>query len=509
MIKILRKHRNWLMIVIAILALPFCIYFVKSDPGAIRSDEYARMYGRKISLTEARRDARLFSLAQFLGISDLTDGLAPGSTANEDQRVGGFIINLTVLRHEAGQLGIEPAESEIVDTIKNFPGFRGALGFDPAKYDQVEKNTLPSLGFTDEQLRELAHDVLCLKRIKNLVGSAVSLPESESKSNFEQLYGRNFVTVVRLKATDLTKDIKVSDDDIKKYFDSHQSELKTEPKRKVEFIRLALTEEQKKLKDKERIDALQKLADRANDFSQALLDQKGADFKQVAAKFQLPVEMTGEFTSSVPDPKLKADAQLIQAALKLTQQEPNSDPIQVGDGYAVLHLSGTVDARPLALDEAKQKIVDAIKNERAREMAMTKGRTAADTLRNAAKSGQTFEAALQQTGGLKAEKMGPFTVADETEEKKPAEKPKDQPTDMMMIKNVAAQLQPGDVSEFAPWIDGGLIVHLDKREPPDPAKYQQAKATFEERYLKTAREYVFMEWLRDRQRQAGLGFAKG
>jgi parvulin-like peptidyl-prolyl isomerase len=206
---------------------------------------------------------------------------------------------------------------------------------------------------------------------------------------------------------------------------------------------------------------------------------------------------------------LKTDQQLNQTAFKLTQQEPTSDTIQVADGFAVLHLAGIVEARPLALDEAKQKIVDAIKNDRAREMAMSKGRTAAEALRNAVKGGQPFDAALKQAGGLKAEKMEPFTVADETDEKKPAEKPQNQPTDMMMLKNVASQLQPGEVSEFVPWIDGGLIVRLEKREPPDPAKYQQAKATFEERYLKSAREYVFMEWLRDRQREADLRFAKG
>jgi hypothetical protein len=507
MIKILRKHRNWLMIVIAILALPFCIYFVKSDPGAIRSDEFVRMYGRKVSIIEAQRDANLFQLAEVLGISDLTDGLAPGN-GEFKQKATTFVLNLLVLRHEADQLGLEPSGSEIVEAVKKFPGFQGQSGFDPAKYDQVARSVLPSLGFTDEQLRELAHDQLCLRRIKNLVGAAVSIPESESKSNFEQLYGRNFVTVVRLRSTDLLKDIKVSDEDIKKYYESHQSELKTEQKRKVEFVRLALTEEQKKLKDKERIDSLQKLADRANDFSQALLE-KGADFKQVAAKFQLAVETTGEFTVSAPDPKLKADPQLNQAAFKLTAQEPNSDPIQVADGFAIVHLVGIVEARPLALDEAKQKIVDAIKNERAREMAMAKGRKAVETVRNGLKAGQPLEAVLQQVGGLKAEKMEPFTLADEAEENKLVEKPKNEPTDLMIIKNVASQLQPGEVSEFAPWIDGGLIVRLEKREPPDPAKYQQAKTTFEERYLKSAREYVFMEWLRDRQREAGLPFARG
>jgi peptidyl-prolyl cis-trans isomerase D len=508
MIKILRKHRNWLMIVIAVLALPFCLYFVKSDTSLIRSDNFVELYGRKVTMTEAHKYARLFQLSQLLGMSDLRDGLVPGS-GTDDQKVGTFIINLMVLRHESERLGIEPADSDIVEAVKNFPGLQGASGFDSAKYDQVEQAVLPSFGFTDEQLRDLARDELCLKRIKEVVASGVSLPESESKSNYEQMYSKNFVSVLRVRSADFLKDIKVSDDDVKKYYDAHKGELNTEEKRKVEFVRLALSEEQKKLKDKTRIDALQKLADRANDFSQALLE-KGADFHQVAAKFQLPVETTGEFSSSAPDPKLKADPQLNQVAFKLTTQEPNSDPVQAADGFAILHLAGIVEARPLTLDEAKPKIVDQIKNERAREMATAKGRKAAETLQTVTKAGQPVQSALQQAGGLKPEKLEPFIAASDDDAKNPPEKPKNDPTDMMMIKNVSAQLQPGEVSEFVPWIDGGLIVLMEKREPPDPAKYQQTKATFEERYLNSAREVVFMEWLRDRQRDAGLqAAAKG
>ena len=505
MIKILRKHRNWLMIVIAVLALPFCLYFVKSDTSQIRSDTFQVMYGRKVTQIQANRLAKLYQLAKFLGLSDLIDGLTP-IQASEDQKMTSFVINLLVLRHEAGRLGVEPSEAEIVDAVKSFPALQGKSGLDATKYDQVEKEVLPSLGFTDEQLREIARDELCLKRIKDLVSSAVTLPESESRSNYDLLYGKNFVTVVRVKTTDLLNQVQVKDDDIKKYYDAHKAEFKTEEKRKVELVHLALTDEQKKLKDKERIDALQKLADRANDFSQALLE-KGADFNQVAAKFQLPVETTGEFTGSAPDPKLQGDAQLSRATFGLTQQEPNSDPIQGADGFVIMHLAGTVDSRPLTLDEAKPKIVDAIKNGQAREMAQAKGRKAAETLRNGLKAGQPLGFTLEQAG-VKAEKVEPFAIGDDLDPKNPDQK-KNEPQGMILIKNLTGDLSPGEVSDFTPWVDGGLIVIMDKREPPDPAKYQQAKANFAERYLATAREWVFTEWLRDRQREAGLQYARG
>src|SRR5256885_6124189 len=232
MIKILRKHRSWLMIVIAVLALPFVLYFVKSDTSQIHSDEVGKIYGRSFTRTDAQRYGRYYQLATYLGISDLLDGLAPGPATATDNRKGeAFVVNVIVLRHEAKRLGISPSQAEIVNAIRNFPWLQGANGFDPAKYDQLEQNVLPSLGFTNEQLEQLARDEFCLKKIKDIVVAGVSLPESEIKSSYEQSYGKNFVSVIRVHGADFLKEIKVSDEDIKKYYEAHKSELKTEEKR--------------------------------------------------------------------------------------------------------------------------------------------------------------------------------------------------------------------------------------------------------------------------------------
>src|SRR5881409_500657 len=78
MMKALRKHKDWLMIVIAILAIPFIFYFVqRPDYGAMRSDRFARMYDRNVSMLEAQQMARLLSLAQALGRSEPESGCCP------------------------------------------------------------------------------------------------------------------------------------------------------------------------------------------------------------------------------------------------------------------------------------------------------------------------------------------------------------------------------------------------------------------------------------------------
>ena len=505
MIKVLRKHRNWLMIVIAILALPFCIYFVRTDPSMIHSDQFAKIYGRSISMTEARRYARLFEMARNLGMIDFLQGMTMG-VRDPNEIYTEFAVNLNVLRHESQRLGVQPTRAEIVDAVRIFDAVRGPSGFDHAKYDEFVEKWLNPNGFSEAELEELASDQIRLNRIRQLVSFGVTVPEAESKANYEQFYGKNIASVVRVHAADFAKDIKISDDDIKKYFEAHKAEFKTEEQRKVDFVKLGLTEEQKKLSGKERIDALQKLADRATDFTQALL-QKGADFKQVAAKFQVSVQTTGDFTEAKPDPQLNAESNLASTAFQLTQQEPNSDPVQAQDGFYILHLAGANPPRPLTLEEAKPKIVDAIKAQRSREMVMNKGSKAAQDLKASVKSGAPFSAALTPMN-LKAEKVEPFMLIDEIEAK-PSDQKKNEPADNAAIKNVAAQLEPGDVSDFIPTADGGLIVYLQKRDPPDPTKYEQTKSSFDERDLKNKREIVFYEWLHDRQRAANVEFAKG
>jgi len=500
MMTFLRKHRGTLMLVITILALPFIFYFTKSDIGAMRNDRVARMYDRTITTVEFERNGRLFGLAEALGMAALTRNLSMGAE-DRDHQPNYFAINLIILRHESARLGLRPTAPEIADFVRNLPAFRGPNGFDAKKYDDFTKYALGPNGFNEAQLEELARDELCLNRLKELVATGASFPESEVRANYDQAYGKFVASVVRVRASDFAKEVKATDEDAQKYYESHKNALKTDEKRKIEFLALMLTDEQKKLKGKDRIEPLQKLADRANDMSQALAE-KSSDFHQIAAKFQLHIESTGEFTQPAPDPKLR-DPQLSASAFQLTPSDPNSEPIQGQDGFYILHLAALTEARPLTLEEAKPKIVEAIKSNRAREMASNQGAKAAHDLREALKAGQPLAAACQKVN-VKAEKVEPFTLMDEIEAKEPATAKKNQAPDLFAIKNAVTQLQPGEVSEFVPSEDGGLIVVLEKREPPDEAKYQANKASFEQRILNNKRDLVFYDWLRERQREAGL-----
>ena len=584
--KLLRRHKDWLMIVIAILAIPFIFYFVRTpDYGAMKQGDLGQIYGRQLSQLEIDANARLGGLAQALGMSDFWETLSLRQPGNGGY--GTFAVDLIILRHEAERLGLRPSGAEIADVVRKLPAFQGESGFDITKFSDFVRNGLGPMGLGEEHIEQLARDEICLNEIKELLGAGVTISKDELDENFRRGYDKFFVSVIRFRSADFENDITIKDEDVQKYYDAHKSELKTDEKRKVEFVRLGLADEpaeytnlpgplsrpayssastdrfiqsliaayaatssfvgsdvtaqlrneQKTLTGTERIEALQKLADRATDFTQALLE-KDADFRQAAAKFQLPVNETGEFTAAAPDSKLKADPQLSAAAFKLSAQEPNSDPVQVADGFYILHLVGVTETRPLTMEEAKPKIVDAIKKSRTRELMSSKGPELANQLREAAKSsaGSDLQAAIQKAG-VKAEKLPPFSLFEEettksqdnetNQSKEPkseqvsqgkepkneppsqSKEPKNEPPDLPMIKQAVAFLNAGEISDFVPSAENGFIAILEKRELSDDPNAGEKKAAFEKKLLDNKQRIVLYEWLHERQQAAGLGSRKG
>jgi peptidyl-prolyl cis-trans isomerase D len=511
MITLFRKHQKWLMIVIAILAMPFCLYFVRSDwTTALRGEPgTTKLYGRTIPRLELERGGRLFDLARMLGMSDfLNDILAQwrpqrAKTQSEAEREAGeeFAIDLIILRHEADALGIRPTTTEIASVVSKMRAFRGdAGGFDPKKYNDIVENALGPRGFGEAQIEELAADQIRLERVKELISTGIMVSPAESKRNFDQVYSKFEVSVVRFKTSDFANDVKIADDEIAKYYESAKEQLKSEEKRKVQFVALTLSEPEKKLTGKERVDALQKLSDKANDVVQALAE-KGADFGAVASKFQMPVKTTGEFTQAGPDPELKQDPQLSQSAFQLSNEEPISEPIQVADGFYILHLAAINQARPLTLEEAKPKIIESLKARKERELVTIRAASVAHDLGEGLKAGDPIPKAAEKLK-VKLEKVPPFTLADELEPK--ASPAPEQSPDLPRIKNAIADLHANEVTDPLPTADGAVIAVVEKRDPPDSAQAAANRASLDERILRGKREMIFAEWFRERRQAAGI-----
>jgi hypothetical protein len=505
MITVMRKHHKILMIIITVLVcISFSWYWNKTDFAQMNNGTVGTFYNRSVSQVEFQRNARLLRLASQLGMRDLVQPLTAGAQTENDY-YDKFSWNLMVLRHEADELGIKPTTAEIAATVKSLPAFKGENGFDLTAYSQFADHVLGSMGFSEAQIEELAADQIRLERVQKILSAGVNIPEDEMRQEFEQAYAKMEVSVVRFKTDDFATDVQVGDDEISKYYEAQKAQLKSEEKRKVKMVQFTLTDAEKKLSGKARIDVLQKLADKANDFTEAL-QAKGANFDQAVAKFQLTPKETSEFTNASPDPVLAGTPALVTAAFSLTKESPNSDAVQTPDGFAVEHLVNIEPSHPLTLEEARPKIVEILKKQGARQNAATKANEVAQKIREGLKSGKSV-AESSSEAGVKAEKLPPFSLIDTPPDApvtaEPAPK-KDEAPDMQIIKMTATKLEPGSVSDFVSTAQDGLIVVLEKRETLGPAAFEKSRALLEDRALTNKGQIVFHEWLRERRQAAGV-----
>jgi len=505
MITVMRKHHKVLMIIITVLVcISFSWYWNKSDLSQLGDGTVGTLYNRSVSQVEFQRNVRLLRLGSQLGMRDLLMELTAGAQT-EDDAFEKFSWNLMVLRHEAQRMGIKLSTSEIADSIRALPAFQGENGFDSSRYTTFVDQALAPMGFSEAQVEELAADQILLQRVKKVLSAGVNVPEGELRSDFEKAYAKMDVSLVRFSSEDLAKDVTVTEDEIAKYYEAQKAQLNSDEKRKVKLVEFSLNEEQKKLAGRERVDVLQKLADKANELTEAL-QVKGADFDQVAGKFQLTPKETADFTKETPDPLLAGTPTMVTAAFALTKDAPNSEAIQAKDGFEILHLLQVEAARPLTLEEARPKIVEARKKRNTQQMVAMKAAGVATKLREELQSGKPLTEAAT-AAGVTLEQIPAFALADEPPpgaEPAASPEPKNENPEMPYIKRAASDLSAGQVSNYVPTKDGSMLVILENRETITPAEYEKSRADLENQAMENQSQVVFYEWLRERRREAGV-----
>ena len=488
LINIMRTNQRWLMIVICVLTIVSFIWFFSNRTQVDRmvSDKVGSIYGQTLTTTEFDRTRREIQTAAALGLTNLID---PEVIDRRDETE--TVINHLVLMHQADAMNIYPTDDEVLDAEKRLSVFQGPDGgFDPARYSEFVSDKLGPQGFSGTQLDELVREDLQFGKLRSIVTAAAVVSPLDERTTYEQLYTKTDASVVRLPVAPLAAAIVPSEADIKKYFDEQSANhnLEQPEKRQVQYVRFGLDPEQTKLAGKERMEALQPQADAAAQFLEKLLDAKGKDaFATVAGAEKLPVKTTADFEANQRTGFDEAAIpRFAQAAFHLSEQDPDSDvPLQTGDAFYVLHLAKVTPERPLTLDEARPKIIAALKDERARTELASKAEDVRTRIVDALKAGRSFgDAAI--SAGQSAQDVPPFSVMEQSASG----------ADGSDISAASLELGPGEVSKFVPTSDGGLLVYVRGREAVDEQKYAQDNERLKTNMGESKRRFYFYEWLK-------------
>jgi peptidyl-prolyl cis-trans isomerase D len=488
MVNLFRKHQQFLLVMLTITIIIAFVWLYNTPQFERRQSggTVATIYGRGLGEGDIQRHARRINIALQLGMHDYYQGLG-GSMRGLDMNA---IFNSLVVTREARELQVDATTDEVVDAVKGIEMFETNGTFDPKKYSMFVENALAPNGFTEAQFEDIVRDTIRLRKLRELVGSTVEVSPAEVRATLQQQYQKHEAASVTFKLEDFAAATQIGDDDIKKAYEQRKENLKSEEKRRVEFVRLVLTGDDVISAGKERTDALQKLADNAVAFTQAMLD-KSAKFAEVAAKFGVKVEQTGEFTANAPDPLLVDAGAAVQAAFKLTEQDPDSDAIQTDKGFLILRLVQTTPSAQLTLDQAKGQLVAQLKNERAAEQLGAKAAAVRKSIEDAMKSGKSFDDAAKGAGVVTAT-VPTFSIA---------ELPQDDKVSRDVLEKII-ETPTGRISDFVPTREGGFLVFVSKRLPADEATLTAKHDFISGLLTRSRRDLVFAEWLRQRRADA-------
>ena len=488
------------MLVVAVLTIvAFIFLYNTTQLDELATIENPTIYGKALTPLAIDRQVKNYQLTLALGQFELLQKLG-GTAPDEDRALTEFVWNLLVLQHQSRELGIEPTDDQVANRIKQVPIFQAGGQFDPLKYGQFVSEQLAPRGFTERQLEEVIRDSLRLEALSKIVEAPAAISEGEM-----QAMARAFQPVtagfVRFERKQDNDKIQISPEEVSSIHQQNQSAFMANETREARCVVFELPADSK-LEGKEKVDALQKLANKASELTDSLA-QAGASLDQLAAKAGAKIikltafDRTGNPAQTASSINAEAMADLAPAAFLVPKAGATSDVIQSGDAFYIIEVTAVNPARPLTLEEARPRIEAQLRAQKAEQIFTADATSAANALRAAVAGGKSFaEAAAAQN--LKVEEIKNVVAAAESIS------PENQ-----AIAGSTLLLKEGGISnlEGAPW--GAFVAQLQTRAPVDQMAFGARETQIRESLLRNKRDLLFMEWLRVSREAARITMPAG
>jgi peptidyl-prolyl cis-trans isomerase D len=142
-----------------------------------------------------------------------------------------MIKNRLVLR-EAQTLGLTTSDDELMDAIGQVREFQVAGRFNKERYLQLLRaNRLTPAEFEEEQ-----RDQLTIQRLYGVILDSTRITEAEVRERYRFEQEKINLQYVRLQVSDAVPEVKLSEDDIKQFYDRNKEMLKEPLKLQVEYL---------------------------------------------------------------------------------------------------------------------------------------------------------------------------------------------------------------------------------------------------------------------------------
>ena len=536
----IRRHQNWLwVVIIAIIVVSFVVFFSPDVTlfGGGRGQtqgEHGTINGQPITDKDfypAYHEARVnhfFRTGQWPGNDQAAEDSLKRDAVSRVFLIGKLKeLDITVSDEAVARLTRDRLPRELADNLGRF-----------------SKEYLEPNGSDMEILeRYLRHETGIQQLVQVASSSAKLLQPREAENLYRKENERLQADVALFWASNFLDRVAVTNEAVNQYFTNNQARYRIPDRFEIAYVpfyasnyfanadkllgdrtnlnnaidqeyfqkgpenfkdekgnKLSEADAKAKIKDEVRhAFAITEALRKANEFGTVLYNEnvvKTDVFEKLAADKGLEVKVTEPFDRMKGLEDGDFPVTFRQKAFSLNdQQAVQFSPIRGSNTIYLIALKRRIPSEPQSFDKVKDQVLHDYKYQKAQEMARQEGQSFQTSVTNSLKQGKSF---ADLVAAAKAELISvpEFTPGTSTLTNLDAR------INFRTLHNVAADLKKGEASNFLPMMEGGFLVYMRDRQavPEDKVKEEMPE------YLTRLRLYrqneAFNQWFRKEVEQA-------
>ncbi|HXK30221.1 MAG TPA: SurA N-terminal domain-containing protein [Candidatus Binatia bacterium] len=233
MLDFLRKRkRSWIItFLLGVIIVVFIAFYGGSNYQSQGAPDVAEVNGdaisqREFSLQYQKTLERYRELLKGSLTPEMLKSLNLKNTLLEE------LIQKRLLRQEAQELGLTASDDELMDAIGQVREFQVAGRFNKERYLQLLRANRLTPGEFEEEQREQ----LTIQRLYGVILDSTRITDAEMRERYRFEQEKINLQYVRFSVSDAIPEVKLSEDDIKKFYDGNKEMLKEPLKLQVEYL---------------------------------------------------------------------------------------------------------------------------------------------------------------------------------------------------------------------------------------------------------------------------------
>lgn len=340
-----KKTAKKVWIILAILILPPFILW--GSGSLIRSKEeketgfLGTVFGKKISFLEYRDAISAVRNQAIMQFGDSFEQIE--RYLNLDNQAWERIIVLS----EAQRRKIKAIDREVIDLIRNYPFFRMKGQFNQKAYTDMLKYFFH---IQPRQFEEQTRQNIMISKLFEAVTREIKINEEEIRKEYQKDNEQLSLYYIAAITSEFKKDIIVKEEEIREYFTVHNLEFKQPLSFNLEYL---TTDSQ---------DKIESLLPHIN---------KKEYFNKLLKDWGYTLKQTGFFTETSAIPEIGWSPQVLNFVSKAKVGD-YLGPVQIDKAYYLFILNQRREPFIPEFENIKDKVKDALSNEKAEEIAKTK-----------------------------------------------------------------------------------------------------------------------------------------